>query len=50
VYAGTTGDNLVHLITRSTLTDSSTLSPNLTSPSGGVVPVNLLAQKPRRTT
>ena len=56
VYAGTTGDNLVHLITRSTLTDSSTVAPNLTSPpsltnpSGVVVPVNLLAQKPRKTT
>jgi hypothetical protein len=49
-YAGTTGDNLVHIITRSTLTDSSTLNPNLTSPTGATVPVNLLAQKPRKTT
>ena len=49
-YAGTAGDNLVHLITRSTLTDTSTLTPNLTSPAGAVVPVNLLAQKPRKTT
>jgi hypothetical protein len=50
LYAGTTGDNLVHIITRSTLTDSSTLNPNLTSPAGATVPVNLLVQKPRKTT
>jgi hypothetical protein len=49
-YAGTSGDNLVHLITRATLTDTSTLAPNLTSPSGAIVPVNLLVQKPRKTT
>ena len=49
-YAGTSGDNLVHLINRSTLTDSSTLTPNLANPSGATVPVNLLVQKPRRTT
>jgi hypothetical protein len=49
-YTGTTGDNLVHLINRSTLTDSSTLAPNLTNPSGAVVPVDLLVQKPRKTT
>jgi len=50
VYVGTAGDNLVHLINRTTLTDSSTLSPNLTSPAGVTVPVNLLVQKPRKTT
>jgi hypothetical protein len=50
VYVGTTGDNLVHIITRSSLTDSSTLNPNLTSPAGATVPVNLLVQKPRKTT
>jgi trimeric autotransporter adhesin len=49
-YVGTTGDNLVHLINRSTLTDSSTLTPNLTNPTGTVVPVDLLVQKPRKTT
>ncbi len=49
-YAGTSGDNLVHLINRRTLTDSSTLTPNLANPSGATVPVNLLVQKPRRTT
>ena len=50
IFAGTTGDNLVHLITRSTLTDTSTLAPNLTSPAGVAVPVDLMVQKPRRTT
>ena len=49
-YVGTSGDNLVHIINRSTLTDSSTLAPNLASPSGAIVPVNLIVQKPRKTT
>ena len=49
-YAATSGDNLVHLITRGTLTDTSTLAPNLTTPAGAVVPVNLMVQKPRKTT
>ena len=49
-YAGTSGDNLVHIINRSTLTDSSTLAPNLTTPAGAIVPVNLMVQKPRKTT
>jgi hypothetical protein len=49
-YVGTSGDNLVHIINRSTLTDSSTLAPKLTSPSGTAVPVDLLVQKPRKTT
>jgi trimeric autotransporter adhesin len=49
-YVGTSGDNLVHLITRSTLTDGSTIAPNLAGSGGTLVPVNLLVQKPRRTT
>jgi len=49
-FAGTSGDNLVHLITRSSSTDASTIAPNLTSPGGAPVPVNLLVQKPRKTT
>jgi trimeric autotransporter adhesin len=49
-YVGTSGDNLLHIINRATLTDSSTLAPNLTSPGGAIVPVNLLVQKPRKTT
>ncbi|HEY4382339.1 MAG TPA: hypothetical protein VGN01_18460 [Acidobacteriaceae bacterium] len=50
VYVGTSGDNLVHVINRSTLTDSSTLAPNLPGQAGGVAPVNLIVQKPRKTT
>jgi hypothetical protein len=50
MYAATSGDNLVHVINRGTLTDSSTLAPNLTSPTGTIVPVNMMVQKPRRTT
>jgi hypothetical protein len=58
-YVGTTGDNLVHIVNRNTLTDSppaSAVAPGLiaapgqTVPAGSIVPVNLLAQKPRRTT
>ncbi len=50
LYVGTSGDNLVHIINRSTLTDTSTLTPNLPGASGATVPVNLLVQKPRPTT
>lgn len=49
-YVGTSGDNLVHIINRSTLTDSSTIAPKLTGTNGSTVPVDLLAQKPRKTT
>jgi hypothetical protein len=49
-YTGTAGDNLVHIIDRGTLTDTSTLAPNLTGTSGSPVPVDLLVQKPRKTT
>jgi hypothetical protein len=49
-FAGTSGDNLVHLITRSSLTDTSTIAPMLVSPSGAPVPVNLMVQRPRKTT
>jgi hypothetical protein len=49
-FTGTTGDNLVHLIGRATLTDTSTLAPNLTNATGTSVPVDLLAQRPRKTT
>jgi hypothetical protein len=63
IYIGTATDNLVHLITGTpgapaTYTDTSTLTPGL-APAPGVttvppgattVPVNLLVQKPRKTT
>jgi len=40
---GDLGDNLVHIITRSPLTDSSTLAPNLTTPPGHCA-VNLMCR------
>jgi hypothetical protein len=59
-YAGTSGDNFIHLITRptigSTLTDSKTIAPNLPlapnipNTSGTIAVPNLLVQKPRKTT
>ncbi|WP_179489496.1 hypothetical protein [Granulicella arctica] len=59
-YAGTSGDNLVHLITRSaagsTLSDSKTIAPNLpidpniTNPTSTIAVPNLMVQKPRKTT
>jgi hypothetical protein len=51
-FTGTSGDNKVHLITRSTLTDSSQLNPNLPSltTNGGTAVPNLLVQYPRTVT
>ena len=51
-FTGTAGDNQVHLITRSTLTDTSQIAPKLPSntiPSGSAVP-NLIVQYPRTVT
>ena len=50
IYVGTSGDNLVHLITRSTLTDSSTLAPNLVDGNNNPQQIDFLVQKPRKTT
>ncbi|HWB31757.1 MAG TPA: hypothetical protein VG714_01160 [Acidobacteriaceae bacterium] len=50
LYVGTAGDNLVHLINSKALTDSSTITPGLVSPTGSAVPVDLIVQKPRKTT
>ena len=58
-YAGTSGDNLVHLITRPSasgaLKDSKTIAPNLplepnTGGTGTLAVPNLLVQKPRKIT
>ncbi len=59
-YVGTSGDNLVHLITQSCTTtapitctwkDSSQLTPNLPNAAGsGTVPVNMIVQRPKRVT
>ncbi len=51
-FVGTSGDNLVHLLTRSgaTFLDSSTFAPKLPDASGNLVTPNLLVQRPRRIT
>ena len=49
-YTGTSGDNLIHLITRATLKDSSTVAPKLPDPNGNIVTPDLLVQRPRKTT
>lgn len=51
-FAGTSGDNQVHQITRSTLTDSTQLNPKLPSltTTGGTAVPNLLVQYPRSVT
>ncbi len=50
-YTGTSGDNLVHIIDRTTLTDTKTIAPNLPV-LNGTTPVtpNLLVQRARKTT
>ncbi len=50
-FTGTSGDNLVHLVTRgsSGFTDSSTINPQITTDSGAAATPDLLAQHPRRT-
>jgi hypothetical protein len=58
LYVGTSGDDRVHIVTRSgsTAADTSTVAPNLlaapgqSAPAGTPVPVNLIVQKPRKTT
>lgn len=51
-YVGTSGDNDVHLIDRSTLTDDATktIAPALPGINGGVAVPNLLVQRPRKST
>ncbi len=50
-FTGTSGDNQVHLITRSSLTDTSQIAPKLPSNSGATSAVpNLLVQFPRNVT
>ncbi|SNT23762.1 hypothetical protein SAMN05421770_1066 [Granulicella rosea] len=53
LYLGTTGDNLVHLLTRGAagFTDSKTINPLLTPLTGtGYATPNLLVQRPRKST
>jgi hypothetical protein len=50
-YAGTTGDNLVHILTKggSGFVDTTTpIAPQLPGATAGIAPPNLLVQKPRK--
>ena len=49
-FAGTTGDNLLHLIDTTSLTDSRQIDPKLTDINGVPLPPIFLAVKPRPTT
>jgi hypothetical protein len=49
-FASTSGDNLVHIVSTSSLTDTQTLDPKLTDGSGAAVPAQFLAVKSRPTT
>ena len=51
-FVGTSGDNLIHLITRTAtgFTDSSTIAPKLPDASGNIVTPDLIVQRPRKTT
>ena len=53
-FVGTSGDNLIHLVTQTTSGFSDTIaapiSPKLVDLSGNPTPANLLQQRPRRTT
>jgi hypothetical protein len=46
-YVSTTGDNLVHLISTTTLTDTTTLAPGLPDANGNITPAQFLATRPR---
>lgn len=49
-FTSTTGDNLVHLVDTTTLTDTQTINPALTNGNGVPVPAQFLAVKSRPTT
>jgi trimeric autotransporter adhesin len=49
-FAGTTGDNQLHLINTTTLLDTQQINPKLTDINGNPLPPVLLAVKPRPTT
>ena len=49
-FVGTAGDNLVHFVDVPSLTDTKTINPGLTDPTGVAVPVQFFAVKPRPTT
>ena len=51
-YAGTSGDNLVHILTKGTtgFTDTTSIAPKLPAADGTIVVPNLLVQRPRKQT
>jgi hypothetical protein len=51
-FAGTTGDNQVHLITvtGTAATDTSVIAPKLLDPNGNIAVPNLLVQRPKKST
>jgi WD40 repeat protein len=49
-FAGTSGDNLLHVIDTTTLKDTQQINPKLTDINGNPLPPVLLAVKPRPTT
>ena len=49
-FAGTSGDNLLHVIDTTTLKDTQQIDPKLTDINGNPLPPVLLAVKPRPTT
>ncbi|HEX4039872.1 MAG TPA: hypothetical protein VHX37_17590 [Acidobacteriaceae bacterium] len=49
-FTSTSGDNLVHIINTTTLTDTQTFDPKLTNGSGVAVPAQFLAVRSRSTT
>jgi hypothetical protein len=49
-YAGTTGDNLLHVIDTTSLLDTQEINPKLTDINGNPLPPVFLAVKPRPTT
>jgi hypothetical protein len=49
-FTSTSGDDLVHLINTTTLTDTQTINPKLTTGTGIAVPAQFLAVKSRTTT
>ncbi len=49
-FVSTTGDNLVHEVSTTTLTDTLQLNPQLIDSTGKAVPAQFLAVKPRPTT
>ena len=46
-YVSTTGDNLVHLISTSSLTDTQTIVPAIPDTNGNITPAQFLAVRPR---